>query len=145
MSVGTILLIILIIALLGGFSGIGGGRFYGGGNSWAAASGWSCSSSSSCWCSARSEPLPATPRRVARRGARPGGHLRSWPHPMSLIPCFRLALALALAASTVACGSLRSDYVKQPSHALPPVKDTPSRATSRRSWAGTASSPASGS
>jgi hypothetical protein len=28
-SVGTILLIILIIALLGGFSGIGGGRFYG--------------------------------------------------------------------------------------------------------------------
>jgi hypothetical protein len=30
MSVGTILLIILVIALLGGFSGIGGGRFYGG-------------------------------------------------------------------------------------------------------------------
>jgi hypothetical protein len=29
MSLGTILLIILIIALLGGFSGIGGGRFYG--------------------------------------------------------------------------------------------------------------------
>jgi len=29
MSVGTILLVILIIALLGGFSGIGGGRFYG--------------------------------------------------------------------------------------------------------------------
>jgi hypothetical protein len=29
MSVGTILLIILIIALLGGFSGIGGGPFYG--------------------------------------------------------------------------------------------------------------------
>jgi hypothetical protein len=29
MSIGTILLIILIIALLGGFSGIGGGRFYG--------------------------------------------------------------------------------------------------------------------
>ena len=29
MSVGTILLIILIIALLGGFSGLGGGRFYG--------------------------------------------------------------------------------------------------------------------
>jgi Protein of unknown function (DUF3309) len=29
MSVGTILLIILVIALLGGFSGIGGGRFYG--------------------------------------------------------------------------------------------------------------------
>jgi hypothetical protein len=29
MSVGTILLIILIIALLGGFTGIGGGRFYG--------------------------------------------------------------------------------------------------------------------
>jgi hypothetical protein len=28
-SVGTILLIILIIALLGGFSGIGGGPFYG--------------------------------------------------------------------------------------------------------------------
>ena len=32
MSVGTILLIILIVALLGGFSGIGGGRFYGTGN-----------------------------------------------------------------------------------------------------------------
>ena len=32
MSIGTILLIILIIALLGGFSGIGGGRFYGTGN-----------------------------------------------------------------------------------------------------------------
>ncbi len=32
MSLGTILLIILIIALLGGFSGIGGGRFYGMGN-----------------------------------------------------------------------------------------------------------------
>ncbi len=29
MSLGTILLIILIIALLGGFSGLGGGRFYG--------------------------------------------------------------------------------------------------------------------
>jgi Protein of unknown function (DUF3309) len=29
MSIGTILLIILIIALLGGFSGIGGGPFYG--------------------------------------------------------------------------------------------------------------------
>jgi Protein of unknown function (DUF3309) len=32
MSLGTILLIILIIVLLGGFSGIGGGRFYGTGN-----------------------------------------------------------------------------------------------------------------
>ena len=29
MSLGTILLIILVIALLGGFSGIGGGLFYG--------------------------------------------------------------------------------------------------------------------
>jgi len=29
MSIGTILLIILVIALLGGFTGIGGGRFYG--------------------------------------------------------------------------------------------------------------------
>jgi Protein of unknown function (DUF3309) len=29
MSIGTILIIILVIALLGGFSGIGGGRFYG--------------------------------------------------------------------------------------------------------------------
>jgi hypothetical protein len=29
MSLGTILLIILIVALLGGFSGVGGGRFYG--------------------------------------------------------------------------------------------------------------------
>ena len=29
MSIGTILLIVLVIALLGGFSGIGGGRFYG--------------------------------------------------------------------------------------------------------------------
>lgn len=29
MSVGTLLLIILVIALLGGFSGIGGGPFYG--------------------------------------------------------------------------------------------------------------------
>jgi hypothetical protein len=29
MSLGTILIVILIIALLGGFSGIGGGRFYG--------------------------------------------------------------------------------------------------------------------
>ena len=29
MSLGTILLIILVIALLGGFSGIGGGPFYG--------------------------------------------------------------------------------------------------------------------
>lgn len=32
MSLGTIILIILIIALLGGFSGIGGGPFYGTGN-----------------------------------------------------------------------------------------------------------------
>lgn len=32
MFVGTILLIIFIVALLGGFSGIGGGRFYGTGN-----------------------------------------------------------------------------------------------------------------
>ena len=31
MSIGTILLIILVIALLGGFSGLGGGPFYGGG------------------------------------------------------------------------------------------------------------------
>ena len=29
MSIGTIILTILVIALLGGFSGIGGGRFYG--------------------------------------------------------------------------------------------------------------------
>jgi len=29
MSIGTILLIILVIALLGGFTGIGGGPFYG--------------------------------------------------------------------------------------------------------------------
>jgi len=29
MSIGTIIVIILIIALLGGFSGIGGGPFYG--------------------------------------------------------------------------------------------------------------------
>ena len=29
MSLGTILLILLVIALLGGFSGVGGGRFYG--------------------------------------------------------------------------------------------------------------------
>jgi hypothetical protein len=29
MSLGTILLIILVILLLGGFSGIGGGQFYG--------------------------------------------------------------------------------------------------------------------
>jgi hypothetical protein len=29
MSLGTILLIVLIIALLGGFSGLGGGPFYG--------------------------------------------------------------------------------------------------------------------
>lgn len=29
MSLGTILLIIVIIALLGGFSGVGGGPFYG--------------------------------------------------------------------------------------------------------------------
>ncbi len=29
MSIGTILLVILILALLGGFSGIGGGPFYG--------------------------------------------------------------------------------------------------------------------
>ena len=46
MTVGTIILIILIIALLGGFSGIGGGPFYGTGilrrrRAWA-------SSSSSC-------------------------------------------------------------------------------------------------
>jgi hypothetical protein len=29
MSIGTILLIILVIALLGGFTGLGGGPFYG--------------------------------------------------------------------------------------------------------------------
>jgi hypothetical protein len=29
MSLGTILLIILVIALVGGFSGLGGGPFYG--------------------------------------------------------------------------------------------------------------------
>ena len=29
MSLGTILLVVLVIALLGGFSGIGGGPFYG--------------------------------------------------------------------------------------------------------------------
>jgi hypothetical protein len=31
MSVGTLLLIVLVIALLGGFSGVGGAPFYGGG------------------------------------------------------------------------------------------------------------------
>jgi hypothetical protein len=29
MSIGTILLVILVIALLGGFTGLGGGPFYG--------------------------------------------------------------------------------------------------------------------
>jgi hypothetical protein len=29
MSLGTIIIIILVIALLGGFSGVGGGPFYG--------------------------------------------------------------------------------------------------------------------
>ena len=29
MSIGTIILVLLVVALLGGFSGIGGGRFYG--------------------------------------------------------------------------------------------------------------------
>jgi hypothetical protein len=29
MSLGTILLVLLVIVLLGGFSGLGGGRFYG--------------------------------------------------------------------------------------------------------------------
>ncbi len=29
MSLGTILIVLLIIALLGGFSGVGGGPFYG--------------------------------------------------------------------------------------------------------------------
>ncbi len=29
MSLGTILIILLVIALLGGFSGVGGGPFYG--------------------------------------------------------------------------------------------------------------------
>jgi hypothetical protein len=29
MSIGMIVLVVVIIALLGGFSGIGGGRFYG--------------------------------------------------------------------------------------------------------------------
>lgn len=29
MSIGTIILIVLLVALLGGFSGIGGGPFYG--------------------------------------------------------------------------------------------------------------------
>jgi hypothetical protein len=37
MSIGTIILIILIIALLGGFSGVGGGPFYGTGITAAAA------------------------------------------------------------------------------------------------------------
>jgi len=32
MSVGTIILIILVILLLGGFSGLGGGPFYGTGH-----------------------------------------------------------------------------------------------------------------
>ena len=38
MSVATILLIVLVILLLGGFSGIGGGPFYGTG--YTAAAGW---------------------------------------------------------------------------------------------------------
>ena len=32
MSIGLILVILLVIFLLGGFSGLGGGRFYGTGN-----------------------------------------------------------------------------------------------------------------
>ena len=46
MSLGTILLIILVIALLGGFSGLGGGPFYGTGYYTAAAD--SASYSLSC-------------------------------------------------------------------------------------------------
>jgi len=40
MSLGTILLVILVIALLGGFSGIGGGPFYGTGYTAAAVLAW---------------------------------------------------------------------------------------------------------
>jgi hypothetical protein len=45
MSLGTIVLIILVILLLGGFSGVGGGPFYGrgpylGGGLFGAARGW---------------------------------------------------------------------------------------------------------
>ena len=32
MTIGTILLVVLIIALVGGFTGFGGGRFYGTGH-----------------------------------------------------------------------------------------------------------------
>jgi hypothetical protein len=32
MTIGTILLVVLIIALVGGFTGLGGGRFYGTGH-----------------------------------------------------------------------------------------------------------------
>jgi hypothetical protein len=41
MSLGTIILIILVIALLGGFSGIGGGPFYGTGMVAAGLDSWS--------------------------------------------------------------------------------------------------------
>jgi len=40
MSIGAILLVILIIALFGGFSGLGGGRFYGTGYYGGGASAW---------------------------------------------------------------------------------------------------------
>ena len=42
MSLGTILLIVIVIALLGGFSGLGGGPFYGTGYYYVAAGLVSC-------------------------------------------------------------------------------------------------------
>jgi putative cardiolipin synthase len=40
--------------------------------------------------------------------------------------CLRLAGAIGFAAALAACSSLRSDFVKTPSTALPPATDTPS-------------------
>lgn len=66
MSLGAILIIILILALLGGFSGLGGGPFYG--TVAAAASGSCCSSSSCLSCSgASSQARPVVADRSQSR------------------------------------------------------------------------------
>jgi hypothetical protein len=65
MSLGTILLIILVIALLGGFSGLGGGPFYGTGYYGGGGLGLILSSCLSWFCSASFERLRECPIKIS--------------------------------------------------------------------------------
>ena len=76
MSLGTIILIILVIALLGGFSGIGGGPFYGTGYYGGGGLGLVIVILLICCCSGSCKPASIV--RMKRHGRARPGHPRSF-------------------------------------------------------------------